>query len=415
MVISTNHCQAKTNEKVYSNGKTPPKQRNLIQYLTTPPKLDRKTSNCKETLSKHGKMPSKGHSLEGIHEKMTCSSTQSSIDHWVTPTKKDHVKEVPVSPSCNVHSQRNELIWPPQHVLLNTNEFIERLYKDSREFPTTFMYMLESIKDEELLDSYLSAINTFMSRNWAPSPEIILYLLNIIFSHRSSPRHVCMIYGLLNEIILKYPKKCIALNVSMRDVRKYFFNEAVDANTKIAIPFSKLGLSFLLSVLSVELKATALKKQNRLTKNYSADFNVKHARDAIPHLKKCLTDHTAISGACSAEDHDVLPEEIGYCGLELLQNLLKLYMVVSLDKEYSAVRLADVLMDLYIELPSLEQRVLLLQSVKSHFVRQHLCKVLLMNYCSLLPEALKGYDQELSMKKILFQDFCRKPPSKYLS
>jgi hypothetical protein len=387
--------------------KEPSTKKNLQQYLKSSPK----PNHMEDMLNKMTLSPSKTPS-----PKTTPQKTQSSLDHWVTPTKRMRVKQTPVSPSRDVNAKRNELIWPPPHVLLNTEEFIKRLYKNPRDYPTTYKNIIESLQDEEFLFSVVKTIDSFMSRNFAPSSEMIWYLVNHILARSSNSWLISLTYSLLNDIIEKYPTKCIGMNVTSADVRKYFFHNKVGSDKKSSKtkPYSKLALSFLLSVLAVELKATALKsKQRRLSKQFSADFDVQHVRDVIPCLKKCLNNHTATPNSCCIGEGRDLAEETGICGLELFQNLLKLFMIVSLNKENAAIRLADQLMYLYIDLPNLQQRVLLLQSVTSHHVRQHLIKVLLMNYCSLLPEALTGHNLPLCVRKILMQDFYRQPPSKY--
>jgi hypothetical protein len=325
-------------------------------------------------------------------------------------------KQIPTTPIRDVTAKRNELVWPPQHVILETDKFIKRLYEKPREFPRNYKDIVESLQDEELPITIVKTIRSFMSRDFAPSPEIIWYLVNNILSSSSNSWLISLTYSLLNDIIEKYPTKCIGMNITLEHVRKHFFQDKVsnDKKSSKAKCCNKLALSFLLSVLSVELKATALKsKQRRLTKYFSADFDVRHVRDVIPHLKKCLENHTATPNSCGIGERRDLVEETSICGLELFQNLLKLFIIVSVNKENATHRFANELLSLYIELPNLQQRVLLLQSVTSHHARKHLINMILMNYCSLLPTALKGHNIFLCVRKIVFQDFYREPPSKY--
>ena len=385
----------------------PVKQINVLKYVSSPPK----SNNTENAFHNLKLSPSKTPS-----PKTTPPKAQSTLEKWVTPTKRMR-KLTLSSPSHDVNAKRNELVWPPQHVVLNSEQYIRRLYKDVRDFPITYKYLIESVADEKLFFSVVKTINSCMSKDFAPSSKMIWYLVKNILLKSSNARLVSLTYSLLNDIIEKYPTKCIDMNIISEDIWKHFPKDEVGNYKKISKTTqlcSKLALSFLLSVLSVELKKTALKsKQRRQSKHFSADFDIHHVKHVIPHLKKCLENHTATPNSCGIGDKQEMPEETGICGLELCQNLLKLFMIVSVNKEVVAVRLADHLMYLYIELPNLQQRVLLLQSVMSHCIRQHLITVLLMNYCSLLPEALNGHNLPLCVRKIFLQDFYRQPPSKY--
>ncbi|XP_028391247.1 uncharacterized protein LOC114516078 [Dendronephthya gigantea] len=353
------------------------KQKNLLEYLKSSPK------RCclKDEFDKMKLSPTM--SLE-----TTPTKTQSTLEHWATPTKRMRVMEEPaVTPSTDISSRRNELVWPPRHVLLGNEDFIKRLYKSSRDFPTSYQYLIESLQDEELHFLMIRSCENVMSNDYAPPCVVIRNLIGIMASKKSTSGLVSMAYSLLNDILERYPTKCVAIHVTWEDIEKYLNDTR---------PCSRLAFGYLLSVLSVELKAGALKsKQRRLSKHFSADFNIQRVKDVISCLKKCLQNHTG-----RAEF------------LEILQNFLKLFMIVSLNKGYVAVRLADELLGLYIGLPNLEQRVLLLRSMQSHLVREHLISILLVNYCE-LPKAFKLTDElQLCMKKILLQDFNRKPPKR---
>ena len=398
----------KTIDTLYQSPcKQPPlKQINLFKYVNSPPKCNN-TENAFHNLTLS---PSKTPS-----PKTTPQKAQSTLEKWVTPTKR--MRELTLSsPSYDVNSKRNELVWPPQHVVLNSEQYIGRLYKNLRDFPITYKYLVESVEDEKLFFSVVKTIDSCMSKDFAPSSEMIWYLVKHILLKSSNARLVSLTYSLLNDIIEKYPTKCIGMNITSEDMWNHFFKDKVCNYKRISKTTqlrSKLALSFLLSVLSVELKATALKsKQRRPSKHFSADFGIHHVNHVISHLKKCLEDHTAAPNSCGIGDKQDMPEETSICGLELCQNVLKLFMIVSVNKEDVAVRLADHLMYLYIDLPNLHQRVLLLQSVTSHCIRQHLTAVLLMNYCSPLPEALNGHNLPLCVRKILLQDFYRQPPKR---
>jgi hypothetical protein len=390
--------------------KKPSTQANLFNYLNSSPK--RKT--VEDAFTSMTLSPSKTPSPATTPQK-----AQSTLENYVTPSKRVR-KQIPHSPSCDVNAKRNELVWPPPHVVLNTEAFIKKLYEDPRDFPTTYKFLVESLQDEKLLFSVVKTIDSCMSKDFAPSADMIWYLVKNILSRSSDTRLISLTYSLLNRIIERYPKQCIGMNITSEHVQKYFFQDLKDGSDKKSSKktkhCSKLASSFLLSVIAVELKETALKsKQRRLSKHFSADFNIHHVKYVMPQLKRCLENHTATSSPCGTGDRHDMPEEAGICGLELFQNILKLIMVVSLNKENVAIKLADQLMYLYIDLPNLQQRVLLLQSVTSHYVRQHLTRVLLMNYCSLLSEArLHGHDLPLCVRKILLQDFYRQPPSELL-
>ena len=386
-----------------SPDKSSPTQKNLLQYLTLP-----QHTHFEDTHNKIAS-PSKTQSPQTTPQK-----TQQTLQQWVTPTKKirAQVADIPI----NVNAKRNELIWPPQHAILNTEEFITRLYaKSARDFPNTYRCLIDSLQEEDLLISVVKTIDSHMSRESPPPADLIWFLVNIMSSSSSNSWLISSVYSLLNEIIENYPTKCIEMKVTWENITKHFpsIKNGNDSKSLKTKTHSKLALSFLLSVLSVEVKATALKsRQTRLTKPFSADFHVRHMKDVIPHLKKCLESHTELPNACNMGDERNIWEETGICGLQLFQNLLKLFMIVSLNKENATTRLGDELLYLYIDLPNLQQRVLLLQSLMSHRVRQHLIRCLLMNYCSPLPEALGGHDIPLSIRKIVLQDFYRKPPSK---
>ena len=386
--------------------KTPSTQKNLLQYIKSSPKQN----ILEDVFGKMSLSPSKTPS-----PKTTPQKNQATLKQWVTPTKIKQ-NQPPFTPSCNVSAKRNELVWPPQHVMLNKDEFIKRLYKNPREFPTTYEYVLESLQDEDFFVSVVKTICSFMSSDFSPSTEIIWYLIENILSSNASSMPINLTYTLLQDILERYPTKCVGLKITWNHVKTYLMAEQPEDVKKSQVTCCKRSVqSFLLSVLAVEVKTRALKsKQTQLTKHFSLDFDFRHANEVIQCLKKSLANPSA-PNSCSGigKDSQDLPEEISISELELFQNILKLFMIVSLNKENAAIRLADELMYLYIELPNLEQRVLLLQSVMSHQVRQHLIKVLLMNYCSLLPEALEGHDLPLSMQKILLQDFYRVPPSKY--
>ncbi|CAB4008419.1 Hypothetical predicted protein [Paramuricea clavata] len=402
---STHQKTQSTHQKTQS---TPQKTQSTPQKTqSTPQKTQSTPQKTQSTPQKTQLTPQK--------TQLTPQKTQSTLEYWVTPTKKMR-KQIPTTPIRDVTAKRNELVWPPQHVILETDKFITRLYEKPREFPRNYKDIVESLQDEELPITIVKTILSFMSRDFAPSPEIIWYLVNNILSSSSNSWLISLTYSLLNDIIEKYPTKCIGMNITLEHVRKHFFQDKVSNDKKSlkAKCCNKLALSFLLSVLSVELKATALKsKQRRLTKYFSADFDVRHVRDVIPHLKKCLENHTATPSSCGIGERRDLVEETSICGLELFQNLLKLFIIVSVNKENSALRLADELLYLYIDLPNLQQRVLLLQSVTSHHVRKHLIDTILMNYYSLLPTALKGHNiQFLCVRKIVFQDFYREPPKR---
>ena len=358
--------------------KTPKKQKNLMEYLKSSPKR----SYLEDDLGKMKLSPT-------MSPETTPSKMQSTLEHWATPTKRMRVKENTVTPSTDISSRRNELVWPPHHILLGNEEFIKRLYKNTWDFPTSYRYLIESLQDEELHVLVIKSCESLMSNDYAPPCEVIRNLIGIMSSKKSTSWLESMAYSLLNDILERYPTKCVAIQVTWEDIEKYF------NDTRCC---SQLAFGFLLSVLSVELKAGALKsKQRRLSKHFSADFHMQHVKDVISCLKGCLENDSTMTAI-----------------LEILQNFLKLFMIVSLNKSYVAVRLANELSSLYIELPNLEQRVLLLRSMQSHLVRTHLINILLMNYCE-LPVAFKLPDElQLCMKKILLQDFNRKPPSKCL-
>ena len=396
-----------------SPGKSSPTQKNLQHYLTSS-----QHNHVKGTLNKITS-PSKTPS-----PKTTPQKTQLSLSEWVTPTKKIRTQVPPDAPInvnrtqvsdtlINVNAKRNELVWPPQHTILNTEQFITKLYKKKSacEFPITYKCLLDSLQEEDLFISVVQALDSLMNRDFSPPADLIWFLVDIISSSRSDPWLISSTYSMLNDIIEKYPTKCIEMKVTWENIRKHFpGNGGKSLKVKVC---SKLALSFLLSVLSVEVKATALKSRwTRLTKHFSADFHARHVKDVIPHLKKCLESHTELPNACSMGDEGNIWEETSICGLQLFQNLLKLFMIVSLNKEDAAIRLGDELVCLYIDLPNLQQRVLLLQSLMSLQVRQHLIRLLLMNCCVPLPEALPGHDIPLSIRKIILQDFYREPPSK---
>ena len=382
------------------------KQINLFKYVNSPPKCNDTENVFHNFTLSPSKTPS---------PKTTPQKAQLTLEKWVTPTKRMR-KLTLSSPSYDVNAKRNELVWPPQHVVLNSEQYIGTLYKNLRDFPITYKYLVESVEDEKLFFSVVKSIDSCMSKDFAPSSEMIWYLVENILLKSSNARLVSLAYSLLNDIIEKYPTKCIGMNITSEDIWKHFFKDKVGNYKKISKTtqlWSKLALSFLLSVLSVELKATALKsKQRRLSKHFSADFDIHHVKHVIPCLKKCLENHTAAPNSCRIGDKQDMPEEASICGLELCQNLLKLFMIVSVNKEDVAIRLADHLMYLYIDLANLQQRVLLLQSVTSHHIRQQLITVLLMNYCSVLPAALHGHNLPLCVRKILLQDFKRQPPKR---
>ena len=84
-------------------------------------------------------------------------------------------------------------------------------------------------------------------------------------------------------------------------------------------------------------------------------------------------------------------------------------MVSSTNKQYVSIRIADELMYLYMDLPTLDARVQLLRTLKSHLIRRLLIEVLLMNYCALGPEALQSTDIPMSIRKFVLPDFHRCP------
>ena len=320
--------------------------------------------------------------------------------------------------------KRNEVVWPPTHVTINPTEFVSKLFKVPRLFCVTYNDLIEGLLDEQFFYQVVRTIQCFMSTRMAPSCNLIWYLVDNVLLNSCKRSLSSATYCLLNEIHARFPARCLAMRVRWTNMEKLtgrltsFFASGSESQ------FLNAGLAsvFILNVLSSEVKSTALKtKPTRIKKNFSADFNSHNMKEIVAGIKVCLSNHTntcrngncpiARPSDCTKERPSSSPN-VGICSLELFQNLLKLVIISSSNKEAVAIRTADELSCIYISLTNLQARILLLRTLKSHLIRSYLIKVLLMNYCSPHPDALKGNDVPFTARKIVLQDFCRFPPKR---
>lgn len=251
-----------------------------------------------------------------------------------------------------------------------------------------------------------------MSSSAAPSSDLIWFLVKDVLLNSCQRRLTFATYSLLSEIHARFPACCIAMRIDWESIKGFTerLTSLFSSGTKLQFLNASLAFLFIISVLSSEVKFTALKtKPTRLARHFSSDFGYRNMREIIAGIKVCLSNHR---DTCGYRKSDVksLSVNFGFCSLELFQNLLKFDIVLSCYKQQVAQTIADELMSLYMDLPSLEARILLLQTLKSHLIRRYLIEVLLMNYCREGDEAFHGNEMHMGARKILKQDFLRCPP-----
>lgn len=349
--------------------------------------------------------------------------TQSSIKTWLTPIKKSPRAAPAVDiDSKHVTTKRNEVVWPPIHVTIDSIDFISRLYKRSRTFPSCYVDIIEGLQDELFLFQVVQSIQSLTNSCAAPSSDLIWFLVKDVLLNSCQRRLSFATYSLLSEIHARFPARCIAMRVDWGSIKCVTerLTSLFNGGTELQFLNASLALLFIISILSSEVKFTALKtKTTRLARHFSSNFDYRNMREIIAGIKVCLNNHRYMCGYRKSEvgnhlDPTKLDKSLsanyGFCSLELFQNLLKFDIVLSRYKQQVAQTIADELMSLYMDLPSLEARILLLQTLKSHLIRRYLIEVLLMNYCQLGDEALHGNEIHMGARKILKQDFLRCPP-----
>ena len=285
----------------------------------------------RQTPSSGGTTPTKGPHL----------LMQSSIKTWLTPIKKSpraaHVVDIDAK---HVTTKRNEVVWPPIHVTLDSIDFTLRLYKRSRTFPSCYVDIVEGLQDELLLFQVVRSIQSLTNSCAAPSSDLIWFLVKDVLLNSCQCGLSFATYSLLSEIHARFPARCIAMRVDWGSIEGVTerLTSLFSSGTELQVLNASLALSFIINVLSSEVKFTALKtKTTRLARHFSSDFGYRNMREIIAGIKVCLNNHRCMCGCKKSEVGNCLdptkPDKslsvnYGFCSLELFQNLLKFDIVL---------------------------------------------------------------------------------------
>ena len=358
-------------------------------------------------------------------KKHSQESTSSSKRSKYTPPSSPSLKQSKLSidsfspkrrPSCQSHPRQEQ----PLHysvplyckVPLRKSELIARSKQEesqSKTFTESQVNTLQALKEENFHKSVLNTLSSFMNHHRKPPPSLLFYLLNnILLSKQNSCGPEC--FRILQQIQVLHP--VVAMEMIGKKITWEFVSVVAKLSgctqSHIADSSLKRNASMALSFLVTVMQDEAEKKKCALVRTsahrlLSVDKRVSNIRDIIQWIGQSLRHHRA----------EQLDRSYGhsFCPLLLLQRMLMLSLLVSDQPDRSASRIADELVMAYVELPSIKQKTLLLQSVQSHVLKTKLIEVIVSNCCP-FDEALEVEGvSRLGLRQFVFTDFKRSPPA----
>lgn len=299
---------------------------------------------------------------------------------------------------CKVPLKKSELIARGKHE-----------ESQSKTFTESQVNTLQALKEENFHKSVLNTLSSFMSHHRKPPPSLLFYLLNnILLSKQSSCGPEC--FRILRQIQVLHP--VVAMEMIGQKITWEYVSMVVKlsgcAQSHTADSSLKRDASMVLSFIVTVMQDEAEKKKCALVKTsahrlLSVDRRVSNIRDVIQWIGQSLSHHRA----------EQLDQSCGhsFCPLLLLQRMLLLSLLVSDRPDHSASRIADELVWAYVELPSIKQKTLLLQSVQSHVLKTKLIEVIVSNCCPFDGALEVEGVSRLGLRQFVLTDFKRFPPA----
>ena len=281
----------------------------------------------------------------------------------------------------------------------------------SKNFSETQMNSLQALKEENFHQSVLTTIASFMSQHRKPPLSLVFYLLkDILLAKQSNCGTAC--FRILRQIQVLHPAvpaqmisqkitwEFIAMIVKLSKCTDNKFQSGGDSGLAVN---ASLALSFIISVMEEEVKMKTFSHVK--TSAYRLLFVVKHAshiHDVAEWIGEAVKQHRVeqYDHGCG---HNV-------CPVYLLQRILMLSLLVSERPEDCASRIADEMILVYSQMPSIELKTLFLQSMQSYLLRARLIEMVVGNCCP-LAQIEQGNDGIPSggLRHIIFVDFKRSP------
>lgn len=279
----------------------------------------------------------------------------------------------------------------------------------SKNFTATQMNSIQALIEENFHQSVLNTISSIMSQHRKPPPTLVFHLLhNILLAKQSSSGAEC--FRILRQIQVLHP--AVPAQMMSQKITWEFFSMVVNlsectvgkcqsADSSLALNAS-LALSFLISTMEEEAK---MKKFSLVKTSAYRLLSVIKRLNNIRDVAQWI--------GCSVARHYAEQSDHGcghnLCPVSLLQRMLMLSLLVSERPEDSAARIAEELVIVYLQLQSIEQKAMFLQSMQSHLVRSKVIEVIVSNCPSPAEQDNKGL-HGVGFRRILFIDFKRFPP-----
>ena len=304
--------------------------------------------------------------------------------------------------------------------------------------------MVECCLDEgsSFLHNAVVTLRDFTTARRYPTVHLLRRLLTIMMesTDREASYHV---YRMLNEVRMQHPVRPGELPFTWSDIQT--------AVTQLQLPLgvysapanaalsSALALQYMAGMLEDELFSRPITAQRQVT--HSVAYRLLSAETKFSNVKKLLqwiSDALHFGQYCEAGINSVLENlRIGTtangehdCGdvstscdtaavasdrvpkiLPVMQRLLNLVIIVSRCPEDCAKRIAIELERLYMHLPTLFQRHLLVTSITSRLLRLKLVQRILEDHCSNDSEQCGGCDSgAICLNDLITCYFCCVPP-----